>query len=116
MDEAFGHPLDGCHPGPLFFIGFGIDVEVNFRGLYSEGVGPIVLILIIGLECFDFLQGDDFGGVLVDTLLHEAIEMSFGEDHPSFLPLLEVTRPLNKEPLLDFVISDVGFDQLTALH
>ena len=116
MDKTLRHPLNCCHPGPFFLVGLRIDVKVNFWRLYSESIRPIILIFIIGFKSLDFLQGDSLGWILVDTLLYKTIEVSFGENHPSFLPFLQVTRSLHEEPLLDFIIPDVCLDEFIAFH
>lgn len=64
-------------------------VEISIIRLDSDDLGPVVLIFVIGLDGGDLFEGYFFSGFFIDLLLNEAVEVSFGEDHPPFFPFFE---------------------------
>ena len=76
----------------------------------------VILVFVVRFKSFNVFEGDSLGGVFVNTFLYKAIKIGFGENHPSFLPLFEMTRTLYKKAFLDLVVSNIGLDTIIRIH
>lgn len=110
MDHPLYHFLDGGHPGPFLVAVSGGHVQVHFRGLHAEGVGLLVLVLVVRFYGLHVLQGDHFGGILQLILGIEAVQMGFGQHHPPFLPLFEMPGLLEQCSFFHLVVAHVRLD------
>lgn len=85
----------------------GREVEVGIFRLYAEHLGAFVLILVEGFYGGYIPKRYFFGGVAIDLLVFEGVEVGTGEHHPAFLPLPEDAGSLDQVALLYFVAADI---------
>lgn len=115
MNNSINHFLQSSHPSPLLVIRFCRHVQIYLRRLHSEGIWFFILVFIIRFNCLDIFKCNNLCCLFVLTFGSKAIQICLGEDHPPFLPFLEVARLLKKQPLLDFIVAHI-YQNLISVH
>ena len=82
-------------------------MKVDIRALHPKDEWFIVLIFVVRFDCLNVTEGDDLSWILILSLSCKRIQMCFGKNHPSFLPLLKVAGAFDENSFFDLVVTDV---------
>lgn len=65
----------------------GTEIKVSIIGLNPDDLGTVVLVLVVGLDGGDLLEGDFLCWLFVDLFLDKTVKVSFCQHHPPLFPL-----------------------------